>query len=159
MEWRAQTTATLDVDNLTMNQVGCLVDLDMSQINGDQVLDWSGRYPAAITGTAGAWDVVRPKYRTSTVPSGLGTLTVGLRKYAEKVLVLDDAVKTITHNLALGSTAPLTGYEMIVGAWDLLTMHQLSVGVVRLSPNAVNVTFHKIGAPTTAKDVVVVVTA
>jgi hypothetical protein len=41
----------------------------------------------------------------------------------------------------------------------VLSLHQLTVGVVRLSDNAVNVTFNKLGAASVAKDVVVVVTA
>lgn len=143
------------IDNVSLTKIGCLLDLDFGIVIGTQVMDWSGRFHGALTGT---YEIVRP-IRTVTVPNGGGTLTVGLRKYAEKVSVLDDQTKTITHNLALNTTAPLTGYELMVGAWDITSKHQLSVGVVRKTDNTVDVTFNKIGAPSVAKDVVVVVTA
>jgi hypothetical protein len=100
MEWRAQTTATMDVDNLTMNQSGCLVDLDFGMVLGAQVLDWSGRYPGALTGT---YEVVRPSGSAITTGGGPGVdggteTVIGLRKHTRRFSIAASGSADIDHN-------------------------------------------------------------
>jgi hypothetical protein len=153
------------VRNLKVYQVGCLVNLDFGYVLGSQpvtggippihvksgmVKDWSGRYPAVM---AGQYQLIRNKTEGTTVINPVTNVTVtgNLRMWSKVVAALDDEAQTITHGLNKPT------YGLMVVAWDALSNHQLDIGVVRQTADTVQVTFGKIGAPVTRKNVEIVV--
>jgi hypothetical protein len=114
------------------------------------VKDWSGRYPAVM---AGQYQLIRNKTEGTTVINPVTNVTVtgNLRMWSKVVAALDDEAQTITHGLNKPT------YGLMVVAWDALSNHQLDIGVVRQTADTVQVTFGKIGAPVTRKNVEIVV--
>lgn len=137
-------------DSVIATQVGCLIDLDFGKVIGTSVYDWSGRYPAKLSGV---YEVVRPKHSTITVTDGNGTLTVNLRKFVQRISAKDGDKIPITHNLGL------TTYGYSVTAWDIALAHNLTVGFVRTGDNTMDVTFDSIGAPSATKQIEIVIIA
>jgi hypothetical protein len=112
MEFRAQTTATLDVDSLTMQQTGCIVDLDFGVGCGSFAIDRSGRYHAPLLGT---WTHVIGKCPLA-LTLGNVTTQMGLRKYVvRQTTITDGGTVVVTHNLGTRDVAVTTYRDDTVG--------------------------------------------
>lgn len=97
----AVTGAQATIDNASVTKIGCMVDLDFGVVVGTQVLDWSGRYPGALTGT---YEVVRPS-GGGTITTGGGTgsdngteAVSGLRKFTRRFSIAASGTADIDHN-------------------------------------------------------------
>lgn len=137
--------ATFRVKDLTVVQLGALVDLDLSVGQGSIVPDRSGRYHGTLNGSN--------FYHTLPRLGGSGDGTYfGVRKVVKTIAAKDNDSIDVTHSL--GTTA------LQVQVWNA-NNQRIDVGVVRKTgseSSIVTLTFGLFGAPSVTQNLMVVIT-
>lgn len=149
LTFAATATDVWLIDDVTLQQVGCIADMDFSIGFGSTVPDRSGRYNGAMTGT---YDHLVSK-TPLTLASGAGFLTTGVRRYVQRSITLTAQTQVaIAHNLGTKDIAVQVWQDDLP---NFANPAKIEVGVQVDSVN--QVTLFPATIPTGAKATVVVI--